>query len=64
MFSGQVVDIEETPKAMREALVKVEAEALKDIGCDGNEADEMAHEKVDSLFNDTIACLIRKMEIK
>ena len=64
MFSGQIIDIDETIGQMREALVKVEAEAYKEIGCDGVEAEEMAYEDVYFLSEEKIIKRIKQLEIK
>jgi hypothetical protein len=64
MFSGQIMDIDETIEQMRKALVKVEAESFKDIGCDGVEAEEMAYEDVYILSEDTVIKKLKQLEIK
>ena len=64
LLNGQIVDLDETVEAMRSALIQYEAEQLKDIGCDGLEADEMAHELYLPLNEDEIRKTIKQLEIK
>ena len=64
LLNGQVVDINFSIDAMRLALIQKETEELKDVGLDGNEADEMAHETIMPLSNEEIIERIKPMEIK
>jgi len=64
LLNGQIVDIDDTVKAMRRALIQNETEQLKDIGCDGLEANEMAHELYLPLTTDEILQTIKQLEIK
>lgn len=64
LLNGQVMDINDTVKAMRKALIQNETEQLKDMGCDGREADEMAHELYLPLTKDELLKTIKQLEIQ
>ena len=64
LLNGQIIDIEESVEAMKQALIQMEANELMDIGCDGLEADEMAHEKFDFESEEIIKKQIHQLEIK
>jgi hypothetical protein len=63
MLNGKIMDIDFGVDAMRQALIDNEVEQLKNIGCDGNEADEMAHDIILPLSNEEIIERIKPMEI-
>lgn len=64
IVKGQIIDVEENLESMKQALITHEEEELKNIGCDGNEANEMAYESVHFLSENDIIKLIKNLEIK
>ena len=63
-LNEQIIDIDETVEGMRKALIEQETIELKDIGCNGQEADEMAHETFLPLSEKEILDKIKLMEIQ
>ena len=64
LLNGQVMYIDETVKGMRQALIQNQTEQLKDMGCDGLEANEMAHELYLPLTKDELLKTIKQLEIQ
>ena len=64
LLKGNLIDLGDNLEAMRNAIIEHEANALMDIGCDGLEADEMAHDAIDYLPEEEILNKIKLLEVK